>query len=425
MNEKHFIKCLLEEQLIYEDDLNLVPSENSLSYCSRIPYMLDINGKYFFNDSLEESNWHFAGAEEYAWAEKVVLDELSSQLDSEYCDIRSLSGLNAMTIVLASFAQYTKVAILKEECGGHYATESIAKNYFDEVLFIPSSGIEIDYESLEYFIKENNIHFFYLDQCNGLVFHDVSKVSEICHKIFPDFHLHVDVSHWLGLILGRVLKNPLLEGADTLSSSTHKTFPGPQKGIFVTNSLTYFLKFKSTRFYMVSNHHFSSVLSLGCSLLEFKEWGNSYAVQTIKNANYFAKCLEERGFKVGRVSANVYTRTHQVWLFTEDDYALCREIKKYGINLNFQDYLPGSPNGGIRFGTNEFTKKGATELSMSILADLIFAVVNRSQKKHIDLLKGKLLKSLKKNKYTTVVNEIIESETRQMFKRVINRINNR
>jgi len=47
--------------------------------------------------------------------------------------------------------------------------------------------------------------------------------------------LGYDASHVLGLIAGGEFQRPLLEGVDVMSASTHKSFPGPQGGLFLSN----------------------------------------------------------------------------------------------------------------------------------------------------------------------------------------------
>ena len=43
-----------------------------------------------------------------------------------------------------------------------------------------------------------------------------------------------DAAHVLGLIAGKQFQDPLKEGAEVLMGSTHKTFPGPQGGIILS-----------------------------------------------------------------------------------------------------------------------------------------------------------------------------------------------
>ena len=45
-----------------------------------------------------------------------------------------------------------------------------------------------------------------------------------------------DGAHVLGLIAGGVFQDPLREGADIMTGSSHKTFPGPQGGFLLSSS---------------------------------------------------------------------------------------------------------------------------------------------------------------------------------------------
>src|SRR5207247_908576 len=55
---------------------------------------------------------------------------------------------------------------------------------------------------------------------------------------FEDAGCHVwyDGAHVMGLIAGGRFQDPLHEGADVLTGSTHKTLPGPQHGILLSDS---------------------------------------------------------------------------------------------------------------------------------------------------------------------------------------------
>ena len=81
----------------------------------------------------------------------------------------------------------------------------------------------------------------------------------------------------LGLIAGEQFQDPLNEGVDVMTGSTHKTFPGPQHGIiFTTRALADAIDdavFPGT----VSNHHLHHVAGLAVTLVEMLEFGKAYA----------------------------------------------------------------------------------------------------------------------------------------------------
>src|SRR5213594_3235997 len=67
-----------------------------------------------------------------------------------------------------------------------------------------------------------------------------------------------DGAHVLGLIAGGQFQDPIHEGADVLTGSTHKTLPGPQHGILLSDSDDEkFIKRLQRAVFpgVVSNHH--------------------------------------------------------------------------------------------------------------------------------------------------------------------------
>ena len=66
--------------------------------------------------------------------------------------------------------------------------------------------------------------------------HPVKEISKSTQEAAHQSTCVFDGSHVLGLIACNAFQDPLLEGADVLIGSTHKTFFGPQGGVILTNS---------------------------------------------------------------------------------------------------------------------------------------------------------------------------------------------
>src|SRR5882762_6473448 len=69
-----------------------------------------------------------------------------------------------------------------------------------------------------------------------IIFHlpePVSEVAAFCKT--KDIPLLYDGAHVLGLIACGEFQSPLHEGATWMTGSTHKTFPGPQRGVILGN----------------------------------------------------------------------------------------------------------------------------------------------------------------------------------------------
>src|SRR5439155_769041 len=94
-----------------------------------------------------------------------------------------------------------------------------------------------------------------------------------------------DGAHVMGLIAGGTFQDPLHEGADVLTGSTHKTLPGPQHGILLSDSEDEkFLKRLQRAVFpgVVSNHHLHAMAALGVTLAEFLAFGRDYAAQIVR-----------------------------------------------------------------------------------------------------------------------------------------------
>src|SRR3989454_740583 len=114
-------------------------------------------------------------------------------------------------------------------------------------------------------------------------------------------HVWYDGAHVMGLIGGGQFQDPLHEGADVLTGSTHKTLPGPQHGILLPDSQDdkFIKRLQRAAFPgVVSSHHLHAMSALRITLAEHLEFGREYAAQIVKNAKALGQALRERGFPV-------------------------------------------------------------------------------------------------------------------------------
>jgi len=202
-----------------------------------------------------------------------------------------------------------------------------------------------------------------------------------------DCHVWYDGAHVMGLIAGGQFQDPLREGANVITGSTHKTLPGPQHGILLANSSDdKFLKrlMKGVFPGVVSNHHLHAMAALGITLAEHLEFGREYAAQVVRNAKALGQALTERGFKV----------LAEKYGFTES-HALAIDVSSLGggsqLSLLFEkaniitnkNLLPWDTSSvhpsGVRVGTQELARLGMREAQMSEVADLMTRVAIRQE----------------------------------------------
>jgi len=196
-----------------------------------------------------------------------------------------------------------------------------------------------------------------------------------------------DGAHVLGLIGGGKFQDPLREGADVVTGSTHKTLPGPQHGILLSDSADekFVRRLQKGVFPgVVSNHHLHAMAALGVTLAEHLEFGSVYADQVVRNAKALGEALHELGF---RVLAEKYGFTESHTLAVDvsrqgGGAAVALALERANLIAN-KNLLPGDASAanpsGIRLGSQELTRLGMREGEMRDVAALIARVLLRRE----------------------------------------------
>jgi glycine/serine hydroxymethyltransferase len=205
----------------------------------------------------------------------------------------------------------------------------------------------------------------------------------------PDYRPLVmyDGAHVLG-ILGPLFQEPLAEGAEIVTGSTHKTFFGPQRGI-IACEMPEGAPYRKLWTEIVartfpgstSNHHLGTQLAMLAATIEMNAFKNEYQKQVLSNARAFAKALAAQGIPVEGGEAEGYTHTHQVIIRVNpfgDAKEIASRLESNNIITNYQA-LPGDETfyhpSGIRTGVQEMTRYGMKEPDLDNLARFIAGVV--------------------------------------------------
>ncbi len=199
-----------------------------------------------------------------------------------------------------------------------------------------------------------------------------------------------DGAHVLGL-LGEHYQDPLREGADVLTGSTHKTFFGPQRGVILSNigpgspfeELWRFVELRAFPGH-VSNHHLGTLLGLLGATYEMLHFKHEYPRQVIANAKAFARALHGAGLAIEGDAALGFTETHQVLLRmarAQGQYA-SELLEQNNVITNpqaFYDDLSFAAASGVRTGTQEMTRFGMRESDFEELAGLLAEILREGR----------------------------------------------
>ncbi|ADX82898.1 serine hydroxymethyltransferase [Saccharolobus islandicus] len=382
--------------------LNLIASENVMSPLAESVYMSDFMSRYAEGKPYKR---YYQGTKYTDEIETLAMDLMNEITNSKDCDLRPTSGTIANAAVFRVLAEPgDKALIAPVQAGAHvshtkFGTLGALGIQHIEMPF-DEENINVDVDKAIKMIEEVKPKFVVLGGSLYLFPHPTKELAPHVHAVGAK--LVYDAAHVYGLIEGKVWSSPLKEGADIMTVSTHKTFPGPQGGAIFSNGSEVFKQVSRTIFpWFVSNHHLHRLPATAVTAIEMKYFGESYANQITRNSKALAEALAERGFKV--IGENLgYTKSHQVAVDVRqfgggNKIAKLLEDANIIVNKNLLPYDKPenvSDPSGLRIGVQEMTRYGMKESEMEEIAELFKKViidkkdVNEVKKEVIDMRKN-------------------------------------
>jgi glycine hydroxymethyltransferase len=390
--DKIFTK-LKEHHKWFENSIPLIASENIPSPAVREAIISDFGNRY-------AEGW--PGERVYAGC--VYIDEVEFEcmklakklFKAKFADVRPISGVVANLAIYSAFTNPGDIMLAPSiPAGGHISHGK--KEHFGtaglvhglEIEFYPFDAEEmtIDVDKTKQKVmelkKDNRLPKMAMFGGSLFLFpHPVKELSDFLKSY--DIHINYDAAHVAGLIAGDKFQDPLREGADTMTMSTHKTLFGPQGGLVLGSEKHEEVIKKATFPGLTSSHHIHHMAGKAVTFAEALEFGKDYASAVIKNAKLLADALNDMGFKVLGESKG-FTKSHQIAvnvLDYSDGGKVEADLEKANIIVNRQ-LIPGDIKagrnyfhpGGIRLGVSEITRLGMKKNEMEEIASLIKNIV--------------------------------------------------
>lgn len=353
------------------NSLNMIASENVSSPSLREIVASDLMhryGEYEENDinrRWDEGNSHVIEIE------RIVQGLAKRLFGAKYVELRPISGHLAILSAVSAFAEPgTAVFETASVNGGHewcaFPRNIRTVNYSTEFFPFDTREWNIDIDAATRKIREVKPSVLILGASFYLFPHPIRELRSVADDVGAA--VICDEAHVLGLIAGKMWRNPLSEGAHVFSGSTHKTFPGPQKGIVMTNRREYADKVANAVYpALLTNHHLMNVAALGYGLAELVESGEEYAVQIVRNAVAFGEALMEEGFDVVGEHKG-FTQSHQILVKTGKHIIGAKAAKLLEDANIIVNKMELQDANGVRTGTSELTRMGVKESDMKEIA---------------------------------------------------------
>src|SRR5256886_2658438 len=418
------IENIIEQQNRWRQTqtINLIASENTPSEAVRRVQNSDFMGRYAEGHPNEGNrvNRYYQGTRYIDEIESMATHEILDLFGVKQADVRPISGNAANTALALGWLRGGDTVVANStDAGGHISHGPVG--VFGRRIQSRGQSLKLG--------GPNSINLHYLPLTEDHYHIDAQKTIELIERVSPqlvvmgkslflfpepvtevaafcktkDIPLLYDGAHVLGLIAGGEFQQPLHEGATWMTASTHKTFPGPQRGVILGNLDEEVEKkywpaadrgvFPGTS----SNHHLFTLPALVVATREMQKYGREYATQIVRNAQALGRNLDELGTPVEARDFG-YTKSHMIAVNVSQwgggvEVAKRLEVNDIIVNYNMVpgDADPRNPS-GLRIGVPEMTRFGMDERSMGELAQLIHdAIREKNVKEQVHALRRRFV----------------------------------
>jgi glycine/serine hydroxymethyltransferase len=412
--------------------INLIPSENTPSLFVKLCEIGDPSGRYAEHktalkkevESLQGTGalkgdqvYYYQGADFIYQMEQRLKAEFAEFIGATEVETRPVSGQMANEIVFKGLVKFLSSnpdgfsplgptgrlkCVMNNDLnyGGHLSAQPYGAlfNYTeDSIINFPTqekNPYKMDSVKMLSLVDQNRPSLIVFGKSMFLHPEPIRELRAFLRST-PNYSPLVmyDAAHVMGILCPE-FQDPLVEGAEIVTGSTHKTFWGPQRGI-IASKMPDSAPFRKLWSEIVartfpgstSNHHLGTQLAMLAATIEMNAFKATYQSQVLSNARAFAKACAAHGIPVEGGADEGYTHTHQVIIRVSafgDAKEIASRLEANNIITNYQA-LPGDATfyhpSGIRMGVQEMTRFGMKEKDFDGLARFIADTV--LQKKSI------------------------------------------
>ena len=414
------LKAVRNNDWRQKESFNLIPSEQTPSLLVKFFSMMDPSGRYAEHRKFEafedKEIFYYQGTKLIEEVEILVMEEFQDFLGCSEVEARVTSGQMANMVVFSGLMDYLNRFYRKKDPrrirkvmnhhltrGGHLSAQPMGalrdfvavdplmeRAAVIEFPVLEDDPYQIDLEETKELIELHKPELIVLGKSMMIYREPLKELAQMTSGMHPKPIILYDMAHVLGLA-GPYYQEPFKEGADIVTSSTHKTFFGSQRGVIASNMSEgteyedlWEIILRRVFPGSVSNHHLGTLLGLLMGAYEMNAFKSEYQKAVISNAKAFAKALKDRGMAVEGNPALGYTETHQV--IVRVGYgkgpAVANRLEENNIIVNYQ----GAPDDEgftaascLRMGVQEMTRFGMKEYDLGELADYISQIILRGR----------------------------------------------
>ncbi len=390
MKDTQIKKLIQQEDVRQKKVINLIASENYVS-----EDVLEALGSTLTNKYAEgyPGRRYYGGNEIIDQVENLCISRALKlfKLDAKkwHVNAQALSGSPANFAIYSALVPLGgKIMGMKLTSGGHLTHGhplSMTGKLWTPVQFTLDPKTEmINYKELEALAMKEKPDIIVAGFTAYPRVVDFKKFRAIANKCGA--LLHVDMSHFGGLVAGGVYPTPF-PYADTVMTTTHKSLRGPRHALmFVKKDKREFDKKLDKMVIpgLFGGPHENTIAAVAIALKEADTGAfKSYTKQVVKNANTLANELQKLGWRIISGGTDSHLILMDTWMngtgISGKEASARLEKENIIVNMNT---IPGETRtvmdpSGIRLGTCAETTRGKKEKDMIVIARKIDQILRK------------------------------------------------
>ena len=298
----------------YRDSIPMIASENILSPLVAKAIQGDLHGRYA--EGLPGKRY-YQGCDDFDTIENIGIESAKRVFNCQFANIQSTSGtVSNMGALKALTKPSDTITAVSTADGGHISHHPMGAVGMRGLNLVTypwnEERMEPDVDAASKLIRTEQPELCLFGQSVILFPIPLQELADVAHEVGA--RVMYDGAHVLGLIAGGEFQDPLREGADVMTGSSHKTFPGPQGGFLLSDSDDESLQKKLNNAIfpgVCSSYHLHHVAGKVVAMAEFEAYGKQYAKDIVSNARALGSALASEGFDVIAEERN-FTSSHQI-----------------------------------------------------------------------------------------------------------------
>ncbi len=395
-------ELLVGEERRQRDGLELIPSENYVSLAVMEAMGTVLNNKY---SEGYPGRRYYGGQDFTDQIEELAIARAKELFRAGHANVQPHAGAPANIAVYFALMQPGDTILGMDLTHGGHLTHGHPVTYiskiFNFIRYKMCPNGDLDYEEIGRLALAHKPKIILVGFSSyprsGTI--DYKRIKVIAEQVGA--YTMADVAHIAGLIAGGVAQNPLDDGFDVLTTTTHKTLRGPRGGLILTRAEKTSDIAKRIDQSVFPGFQGGPIMQMiAAKAVAFHEALQSefrvYAQQVLFNAQCMAKLFMQHGVQL----ITNGTDNHLLVLNVINSWGLSGKtaqtlFDRINITTNM-NVIPDDPRkpmdpSGLRLGTPAVTTRGMKEPEMEIIVDcMLRAVVNRDHPIELDKIKAEI-----------------------------------